>query len=164
VTNITEELNKIKNATYGRDVRGAIHDAIKKTYDDASENGNANMEVELARGTFPNLNARLNSIDTKINNNQTQLNQIPGQINSAVASKAEKSYVDNQLASKVNQDEFNTEKGRIDNLVANAGNTDGNAELLDIRVGWDGVIYPTAGDAVRSIQQFMIEENEEWVI
>ena len=69
-----------------------------------------------------------------------------------------------QLAQKANRDEVNTISGQIDNLIANAGDTDGNAELLDIRVGWDGVVYPTAGDAVRSIQQFMTEENQNWSV
>lgn len=44
---------------------------------------------------------------------------------------------------------FNALDARINNLVANAGDASNNAELLDIRVGRDGVIYSTAGEAVR---------------
>ena len=36
MANITNFLNKIKTAVHGKDVRGAIHDAIKQVYDDAS--------------------------------------------------------------------------------------------------------------------------------
>lgn len=61
--NITDYLSKIKTAIYGKDVRGAMHDAIKQVYDDAAQSGNANMEVTLARGTEPNLNARLEKMD-----------------------------------------------------------------------------------------------------
>ena len=54
---ITNKLNQIKNAIYGKEVRGAIHDAIKQVYDDASVNhDNANMEVKMARGTHNTLN------------------------------------------------------------------------------------------------------------
>lgn len=49
---------------------------------------------------------------------------------------------------RLNED-IAVERARISTLVANAGNTDGNAELLDIRVGADGKTYATAGDAVR---------------
>ena len=63
---IQDELNQIKSAVYGADVRDAIHDSIKKTYDDASANGNANMEVEMARGTEPTLNDRLDATDAHL--------------------------------------------------------------------------------------------------
>lgn len=61
---ITNKLNQIKNAIYGKDVRGAIHDAIKECYDVASVNhDNANMEVKMARGTHNTLNDRLDKSD-----------------------------------------------------------------------------------------------------
>jgi len=60
---ITEYLNKIVTAVKGKDVRGAMHDAIKQVYDDAAKSGNANMEVTLARGTEPTLNDRLVKMD-----------------------------------------------------------------------------------------------------
>ena len=38
---ITEYLNKIKTAVYGKDVRNSIHDAIKQCYEDATGNPNS---------------------------------------------------------------------------------------------------------------------------
>lgn len=41
-------------------------------------------------------------------------------------------------------------KERVENLIANKNDTNGNSELIDIRTGFDGNKYDTAGDAVRS--------------
>lgn len=76
MANITNYLNKIKTAVYGKDVRGAIHDAIKQVYDDASVNhDNANMEVKMARGTHNTLNDRLDKSEQKLDETNAQLSQ-----------------------------------------------------------------------------------------
>lgn len=77
MANITNYLNKIKTAVYGKDVRGAIHDAIKQVYDDASVNhDNANMEVKMARGTHNTLNDRLDNVDEIQAQTNAQLSDI----------------------------------------------------------------------------------------
>lgn len=74
MANIQNELNNIKNAVFGKDVRDSIHDAIKTCYDDASvNNDNANMEVKLARGVHNTLNDRLSESDKKQKELSSQL-------------------------------------------------------------------------------------------
>lgn len=53
---------------------------------------------------------------------------------------------------------------RINNLVANNNPTEGNSELIDIRVGADGNTYPNAGDAVREQVSSLKEDlyNKYW--
>ena len=76
MANITNYLNKIKTAVYGKDVRGAIHDAIKQVYDDASVNhDNANMEVKMARGTHNTLNDRLDKTEQKLDETNAQFSR-----------------------------------------------------------------------------------------
>lgn len=73
---IREELNKIKNAVFGIEIRQAIHDAIEKAYNDAGEeHDNANMEVKLARGEYPNLDSRLNANDGIVSSNKSEIDQ-----------------------------------------------------------------------------------------
>lgn len=93
---IQSYLEKIITAIYGRDVRKAIHDAIKTTYDDASKDGNANMEVSMARGKYDTLNDRLEGFDYDI------------------SLKANQSFVDAQFASIVS----GAPKGTFNSLAA----------------------------------------------
>ena len=66
MANIKNELNNIKSAVFGKDVRNSIHDAIEQCYTDASINGNANMEVKLARGTHNTLKTDVSKIKEDI--------------------------------------------------------------------------------------------------
>lgn len=39
---------------------------------------------------------------------------------------------------------------RVNNIIANGNSTEENSELVDIRVGYDGSVYESAGEAVRN--------------
>lgn len=89
--------------------------------------------------------------------NYKQLNHSAEELDEAILS--EKTHV-NDSVSHITATErknwnnaFDTSKNlqnQVDNLVANSTPTEGNAELIDIRVGGDGATYTTAGEAVRT--------------
>lgn len=47
---------------------------------------------------------------------------------------------------------------RLNNIIANAGDLTNNAELIDARVGADGVVYDTLGEAIRGVTGQLSEE------
>ena len=72
--------------------------------------------------------------------------------------------LESELAEKAAESDLAIERERISNIISSGTITEGNTELIDIRVGYDGITYPTAGDALRSLGDFMTVENESWVI
>lgn len=66
--NIAVLVDGIRKKTRGADVRESIAKALEVTYETASKDGNANMEVTKARGAFEVLSDRFQSIDNSLNN------------------------------------------------------------------------------------------------
>ena len=64
---ITELVQFIREKMFGIDVRESIAKALEKVYEDASKNGNANMEVSQARDNFISLKQRLDYITATTN-------------------------------------------------------------------------------------------------
>lgn len=67
--------------------------------------------------------------------------------------------VNSQLEHKANQTELKTVISRLDNIVANSSNTEGNTELIDARVGSDGEVYTNVGDNIRSVAKGCVEKS-----
>lgn len=120
---ITELTEWMRTKGKGSDVREVIAQLFERTWLESIKEGNANMEVSQARGGFSSLDARLDGLDLKDAGLQSQIN--------------------------TNKTNITTASSRIDSLIANAGNGTVPSELTDLRVGYDGKNYPTAGDAVR---------------
>ena len=59
------------------------------------------------------------------------------------------------------KDQLNLLQARVDNIIPDGTQTAGNLELLDIRVGNNGSIYDSAGDAVRGQVQLLQDQLDE---
>ena len=65
--------------------------------------------------------------------------------------EAIKESLNSQIEQKANQSDLDVEKARIDSLTTLAsGSTTGDAELIDGRIGADGVTYSNIGTAIRT--------------
>ena len=72
---ISELTDWMRTKAKGSDVREIIAQLFERTWLENIKEGNANMEVSQARGTYPNLKSRLDNVDNKQEKTTEQLAQ-----------------------------------------------------------------------------------------
>ena len=103
-----------------------------------------------------------NKIDDVINNTKEKIDNVIKEI-------------DKQLETKANKTDLDLERSRIDSFTRlSEGSTTGDAELIDARIGTDGVVYSNVGNSIRTqinkmysiIETYIgksLKYNYEWI-
>ena len=176
MANIQHWLDQIRRAIYGREVRSSIADAIEAINKEQSNldgvfeqliinAGNSNAEVVAARvkadGTqFNTLGERLAKSDeqfVELNKEVIEARTDKNRVDHGRL-KVRLDNIDEQLDTKAEESNLKTLEVRMDTFTKLAeGSTTGDAELIDGRVGANGVTYSNIGTAIRT--QFNITDS-----
>lgn len=144
MASIHENLSKIINAVFGRDIRQALHDGLdainKETESTTSRQDylDRKYDEQIKNMTLQDPSSA-EIVDMRVAANGTTFEKAGDRLN----------YFDEQLDTKANEIDLAIERERISNIVKNTGTSVNDLELQDIRVGADGVVYESAGVATR---------------
>ncbi|MBD9712248.1 family 20 glycosylhydrolase [Enterococcus faecium] len=130
-------------------------DGVKQEATDAVNEALAKVEVvsenvSSAQNDLTILEDRIDQANQEIDKVLSGANEFRTDIDTLKINKADKTFVTAQLAQKADNSTLDVERKRIDAFTKlSEGSTTGDAELIDARIGYDGVVYESAGDSVR---------------
>lgn len=142
---ISDKLNKILSAVFGKDVRQALHDGLdainKETESTTSRQDylDRKYDEQIKNMTLQDPSSA-EIVDMRVAPNGKTFEKAGDRLN----------YFDEQLDKKANEVDVKVLENRMNTFTSlPEGSTTGDAELEDIKNGADGIVYDTAGNAVR---------------
>lgn len=115
-----------------------IDNAISEVQD------SVNILEPTAREYIKDLTFKIEESENKIQENKNLIE------NGGLVTQGEKKEIISSLEQKAKQIDLEIERERINNLAKlNQGSTTGDAELIDGRIGLDGITYKNIGEAIR---------------
>ncbi len=113
-----------------------------KNVETAEANTAESAEAAAASAASSQLSAEASAASAEASQQSAEASQ-----QSAEASQQSAEDAAETVSNTLNQ--INVLQSRVDNIIPQGTQTEGNTELLDIRVGYNGITYSSAGNAVR---------------